>query len=77
LSISGLAGHYFLIRALDATEAVRVQPFVYLQMILGTIVGWAIFGERMDGFTLLGMGIIIAAGLYAIRREASLARGGA
>ncbi|MEM9761767.1 MAG: DMT family transporter [Pseudomonadota bacterium] len=77
LCISGLSGHYFLIRALDATEAVRVQPFVYLQMIFGTIVGWAIFGERMDGFTLLGMGIIIAAGLYAIRREASLARDGA
>lgn len=78
LCVSGMAGHYFLIRALDATEAVRVQPFVYLQMVFGTVVGWALFGESIDAFTILGMGLIIGAGLYAIwreaRAEASMAR---
>ncbi|MEM8759230.1 MAG: DMT family transporter [Pseudomonadota bacterium] len=69
LCISGMVGHYLLIRALDATEAVRVQPFVYLQMVFGTIVGWLIFGEHVDALTILGMGLIIGAGLYAIWRE--------
>ncbi|MEL7140057.1 MAG: EamA/RhaT family transporter, partial [Pseudomonadota bacterium] len=50
-------------------EAVRVQPFVYLQMVFGTIVGWFIFGEHVDALTILGMGMIIGAGLYAIWRE--------
>ncbi|MEM6677650.1 MAG: DMT family transporter [Pseudomonadota bacterium] len=73
LCITGMTGHYCLIRALDATEAVRVQPFVYLQMVFGTAIGWAVFGERLDGMTLLGMAIIIGAGLYAIWREARIA----
>ncbi|MEM6943505.1 MAG: DMT family transporter [Pseudomonadota bacterium] len=74
LCVTGMIGHYCLIRALDATEAVRVQPFIYLQMVFGTLVGWLVFGESLDAFTIAGMTIIIAAGLYAIWREARLAR---
>ncbi|MGF1552581.1 MAG: DMT family transporter [Paracoccaceae bacterium] len=77
LCVSGMTGHYFLIRALDATEAVRVQPFIYLQMVFGTIIGWAVFGEDVDAATLLGLGVIIAAGLYAIAREYAASRRGA
>jgi len=69
LCITGMSGHYFLIRALDATEAVRIQPFIYLQMVFTTIIGWVIFSEPVVGTTLLGMGLIIGAGLYAIWRE--------
>ena len=69
LCIAGMSGHYCLIRALDATEAVRVQPFIYLQMVFGVIVGHLVFGEAIDGLAILGMAIIIGAGLYAIRRE--------
>ncbi|MEL6773439.1 MAG: DMT family transporter [Pseudomonadota bacterium] len=69
LCVTGMSGHYCLIRALDATEAVRIQPFIYLQMVFGMIVGWAIFGEVIDALTLLGMAMIVAAGLYAIWRE--------
>ena len=69
LCVTGMSGHYFLIRALDATEAVRIQPFIYIQMVLGMGIGAAVFGEPVDAFTVLGIAMIIAAGLYAIWRE--------
>ncbi|MDT8345314.1 MAG: DMT family transporter [Thermohalobaculum sp.] len=69
LSVTGMAGHYCLIRALDATEAVRIQPFIYLQMVFATAMGWTLFGELFDPVALVGMAMIIGAGLYAIWRE--------
>lgn len=69
LAIAGLSGHSFLIRAYQSAEAVRIQPFTYLQMVFGVILGWTIFGERVDPWMLLGMGMIILAGLYALWRE--------
>ena len=68
---SGVAmlGHYFLIRALEVTEAVRVQPFTYLQMIYAIPIGYFLFGEAVDAWMILGMGMVVAAGLYAIWRE--------
>lgn len=69
---SGVAmlGHYFLIRALEVTEAVRVQPFTYLQMIYAVPVGFFVFGEAVDGWMIVGMVLVVAAGLYVIWREA-------
>ncbi|MEM6489714.1 MAG: DMT family transporter, partial [Pseudomonadota bacterium] len=70
----GMSGHYCLIRALDATEAVRIQPLVYLQMVYAQGIGLVVFDEALDPLTLLGMAMIVGAGLYAIWREAALAR---
>ncbi|MEM6905677.1 MAG: DMT family transporter [Pseudomonadota bacterium] len=69
LALAGLAGHSLLIRAYDASEASRLQPFAYLQMVFGVGVGWLVFAEPFDPITVLGMAIIIAAGLYALWRE--------
>jgi len=74
LCVTGMTGHYCLIRALDATEAVRIQPFIYLQMVFGMGIGAAVFGERVDAFAILGIAMIIGAGLYAIWREARALR---
>ena len=72
LAIAGLSGHSFLIRAYDAAEAVRLQPFAYLQMVFGVLVGWTVFGEAISLWMLVGMGMIIGAGLYALWREMQL-----
>lgn len=77
LCLTGMSGHYCLIRAYDATEAVRIQPFVYLQPVFGVIVGASVFGEAIDVWMVLGMGVIIAAGLYTTWREYRLARAAA
>jgi drug/metabolite transporter (DMT)-like permease len=67
-------GHYCLIRALEVTEAVRVQPFTYLQMVFAVPIGAFLFGEPVDRWVILGMGVTVAAGLYAIWREYRLLR---
>jgi len=67
-------GHYCLIRALEATEAVRVQPFTYLQMVFASPIGAFIFSEPVDRWMILGMAITVGAGLYAIWREYRLMR---
>jgi len=68
-SAVAMAGHYCLIRALEATEAVRIQPFTYLQMIFAVPIGAVIFGEAVDRWVILGMTLTVGAGLYAISRE--------
>ena len=73
-STVAMCGHYCLIRALEATEAVRVQPLTYLQMAFAIPIGALVFGEPVDAFVVLGMGMIIGAGLYAIWREAHFAK---
>ena len=75
-SIVAMGGHYCLIRALEATEAVRIQPFTYLQMIFAVPIGAFIFGEPVDALVILGMTLTVGAGLYAIGREYRLARRG-
>ncbi len=69
LCVTGMSGHYFLIRALDATEAFRIQPLIYLQMVFGMAVGAAVFGEAIEPAALVGVAMIIGAGLYVIWRE--------
>ncbi len=68
-STVAMGGHYCLIRALEATEAVRIQPFTYLQMIFAVPVGVVIFGEQIDALVIVGMTMTVGAGLYAIGRE--------
>jgi drug/metabolite transporter (DMT)-like permease len=75
-STVAMGGHYCLIRALEATEAVRIQPFTYLQMIFAVPIGAFIFGEPVDRWVILGMTMTVGAGLYAISREYRLMRQG-
>ncbi|MFQ5567900.1 MAG: EamA family transporter, partial [Paracoccaceae bacterium] len=73
-STVAICGHYCLIRALEATEAVRIQPFTYLQMIFAVPIGAFVFGEPVGALVILGMTMTVGAGLYAIRREYRLMR---
>jgi len=74
LSVTGALGHYLMIRALDLTEASRVQPFVFLQMVFASGIGIIIFGEELRSTTILGVSIVIASGLFTIWRERLHAR---
>ncbi len=35
----------------------------------GTLLGWLVFGDFPDGWSLLGMGIIVASGIYLVGRQ--------
>ena len=58
-----------VIKALELAMAVVVAPVQYSLILWGTCYGWLIFGQLPDGWTWLGTGIIVATGIYALRRE--------
>jgi drug/metabolite transporter (DMT)-like permease len=70
LCVSGALGHWLLIKSYTVAEAGTVQPFTYFQLVFITILGLAVFGESLDGGTVAGAALIIAAGLYTLFRQA-------
>lgn len=53
-------------------ETTLVAPFEYGAIVYATILGIAIWGEYPDLWTLLGIAILVGAGLYIWRREVTL-----
>lgn len=74
LCISGMTGHFLLIKAFEAAEAAVIQPFAYLQTVFASAIGVAIFNEPFSAWTVAGGAIVIAAGLFAFWREQVRAR---
>jgi drug/metabolite transporter (DMT)-like permease len=76
LCITSILGHFMLIKVYEVAEAGTVQPFAYFQLIFVTLIAVTMFDERPDLWTVAGTALILAAGLYAVIREARLARSG-
>ena len=70
----GVLGHFLMIKAYEVAEAGTIQPLAYLQLVWVSIMGFALFGERPDRWTVAGAALILAAGLYTILRQARLGR---
>ena len=68
LGISGSVSHYFLIRAFALAPAPMLAPFVYVQLIMVTLLGYLVFGDFPDGISLAGMAVIVVAGIWLITR---------
>ena len=62
-------GHYLLIGAFLAAPASLVAPFAYLQMIWATLYGYVVFGQLPDGFSAIGMAVIVASGVGLVWHE--------
>jgi drug/metabolite transporter (DMT)-like permease len=62
-------GHYLMIKAYQLAPASLLAPFDYTTLIWATILGFVVFGDLPDGWTILGALIIMSSGLYLIRRE--------
>ncbi|WP_117194242.1 DMT family transporter [Rhizobium terrae] len=74
LCMTGMSGHYLLIRAYDLLDAVAVQPIFYVQSVLVCMIGVFLFGEVMTVNMVAGCAIVIGAGIFTIWREAKLGR---
>jgi len=69
LGIFGSVGHYLLIRAHAYAPAPTLSPFVYTGLIWMITLGYVIFGDLPDVWTLVGGGVVISSGLYLLYRE--------
>jgi drug/metabolite transporter (DMT)-like permease len=74
VAVLGASGHYLLIKALQLAPASVLQPFAYTVLVWATLVGFTMFGNLPDRFTVAGALIIVASGLYAFARERRLRR---
>lgn len=70
----GTLAHYAMTRAFAEAPLTVTQPVIFLQLIWASLIGLAIFGEPIDGYVLLGGGLIILAVCYITFREAQLRR---
>ncbi|WP_111429241.1 DMT family transporter [Rhodobacteraceae bacterium DSL-40] len=72
LCLTGVLGHFLLIKAYEVAEAGTIQPFAYFQLVFITILGTLIFNEHPDNWTLAGGAMILSAGIYTLIRQARM-----
>ena len=65
----GAFGHYLLIAAHRLAPAAVLSPFIYTEIVLVIILGFVVFGDLPNRWTLAGASIVIASGLYMLHRE--------
>ncbi len=68
-AIFGTAGHFMLTEAHRRAPASVLAPFVYTQIIPMIAIGFLVFGDIPDRWTLAGGLVVIASGLYVLYRE--------
>jgi len=61
--VSGALGHLLQIGAYRNAPASTLAPFVYLQIVSATAVGWMFWGHFPDSLTWLGIAIICTSGI--------------
>jgi drug/metabolite transporter (DMT)-like permease len=66
--------HTLMIEAFRRGEAALVAPFKYSSLLWATLIGFFMFGELPDPWTIVGAVIIVLAGLYVLHRETQLKR---
>lgn len=71
LGVLGTAAQLALIRAFSVAEAAAIAPYSYTGVLFASTYSLIFFGTLPDRLTLLGIVVIVAAGLYVWSREAS------
>ena len=70
----GTGGHMLWTRALKLGDVSALTPISFMQLPLVAVLGFVLFDEKLDRWTVLGAVIIFAANAYIAHREAQLAR---
>ena len=80
VAFCGTYSHYCFARAIQHADATVVVPMDFLRVPLTALVGWLAYSERLDLFTAMGVGLILAgnvlnllrwpAGGWRVRRKA-------
>lgn len=68
LCITGLMGHWLLIKCYEVAEASAVQPFAYFHLVFAVLIGIFVFGEAMETNVAIGAAVIVCAGVFTLWR---------
>lgn len=69
LGVFGGVSHWFLVKAYSLATATALAPYPYSQMLWMIVMGWLVFRQFPDNWTLAGAAIIVVSGLYIVHRE--------
>ncbi|MES2742800.1 MAG: DMT family transporter [Pseudomonadota bacterium] len=70
LAASGFLGQLAVTEAFRLGDASTVAPFEYSALAWGVALDWLLWRTLPDRYTVLGAAIIMASGVYLVRREA-------
>jgi drug/metabolite transporter (DMT)-like permease len=68
VAFCGTYSHYCFARAMEHADATVVVPMDFLRVPLTALVGWLAYSEGLDLYTLLGIGLILAANVLNLAR---------
>jgi drug/metabolite transporter (DMT)-like permease len=69
IGLTSTAGQWIVVLAFRYADASVLAPFSYVQLLWVTLLGFLIFGEVPDVWTVVGAAVIVASGLYTAHRE--------
>ena len=69
IGIAATMGHWIVVLAFRYADASVLAPFSYSQLVWVTLLGFFMFGEVPDIWTVGGAAVIISSGLYTAHRE--------
>jgi drug/metabolite transporter (DMT)-like permease len=69
IGVASTAGQWIVVLAFRYADASVLAPFQYTQLLWVSILGFMIFGELPDAWTVTGAAFIVASGLYTAHRE--------
>lgn len=69
LGVTAGIGHFLFTAAYRYAEASLLAPVGYVHLVWATMLGWLVFGHVPDGVTILGMLVVIAAGVLVAFRS--------
>jgi drug/metabolite transporter (DMT)-like permease len=71
VAVTGAVGQYAVTEAFRSADAAVVAPFEYTALLWGLGLDWMVWQVAPQAPTLTGAAIVVASGLYLIRREAA------
>ena len=69
IGVASTAGQWIVVLAFRYADASVLAPFSYTQLLWVSILGFFVFGEIPDIWTVIGAAFIVASGLYTAHRE--------
>ena len=69
VGVAGALGQYAITEAFRLGEASLIAPLEYTALVWGVLLDATLWGVLPDSITWLGAAIIVASGLYLLRRE--------
>lgn len=69
MGLIGSAGMFMIGQGYRYAPAAVIAPFDYSILLWGVLFGWLLWNELPDAYVWVGAAIVVASGIYIIRRE--------